>query len=451
MNMEDLYTRFQDFIQHKTLFSKKDKILVAISGGLDSVVLTDLLSQLSQVWELDIMLAHCNFHLRGAESDGDEAFVMSLAQSYGINCFVQHFDTQTLAKENSTSIQITARTLRYAWFEQLRQAHSFDYIATAHHHNDSLETVLLNLTRGTGMAGLRGIPVKNNHIIRPLLFATREEIEQYAQNKQIQWREDSSNQQNKYYRNLIRNEVIPLLKKINPNLEHTFAQTLERTQAVEHIFLDQVAIFKQKHLTQKQQEVWIDLAGLQNNPPTLNILHQILQDYGFQYLQSKDILATLHKESGKQFTSHTHLLVKDRTAFIISPLNFSTPKKHTIEADTQILETEDFHFTFSQIADLTHFEIPKNPQMACLDFDALQFPLSIRTWQEGDYFYPLGMNHQQKISDFFINQKIPLSQKARIPLLCSGNDIVWVIGYRLDNRFKISQDTKKVFLVQHLA
>jgi tRNA(Ile)-lysidine synthase len=443
-----MLNRFLNFIQKNALFAPHQRILLAVSGGVDSVVMVDLFAQT----DFDFALAHCNFGLRGADADGDEDFVKQLAQKHKVLFFSQLFNTKEYADRQGISTQMAARDLRYAWFEELLATEKFDFLATAHHQNDNLETILLNLLRGTGIAGLRGILPKQKQIIRPLLFATRKDIREYATQTQIQWREDYSNWENKYRRNLLRNEIIPILKKINPNLDNSIRQTTERLRAIENIFKNQVEKTRKKIVKTSESVIYISIEPLQKMIEGQIQLAEILKTYHFTYQQTQEIWASLDKEAGKTFNSPDYQLVKDRHHLIIMLKNAiqTTNLEWQIAENQSHLTTDFFELKISQITDLQGFTIPKNAETACLDSDKLQFPLEIRPWQAGDYFYPLGMEQRKKISDFLIDIKTPLNLKKQIFVLTSQGEIVWVIGYRIDNRFKLSDKTSKVLIINKL-
>lgn len=437
------------YITQKSLFTPQDKILLAISGGVDSVVLAHLFTQI-QPYCQQIALAHCNFQLRGNDSDDDELFVTQLAQQWNLPCFVTRFDTYTLAKVEKGSIQMIARNLRYRWFEELRQREGYDYIATAHHQNDLAETVLLNLVRGTGIAGLHGIREKQGNIIRPMLSFTREVIELYAQEKQLKWREDASNKENKYYRNRLRNEVIPILKKLNPSFEKTLAQSVEKISAVERFFDAEVIQIEKKILTEYSGSIFLNLQLFNSITEKLIILFEILKKFGFSYIQTKEVLASLQSESGKKFLSPTYTLVKDRAQLVITPLSHISQQSQVLihSLDQGKLHRHDLPpLQLERKVITTGFVIPQDVQIACLDWDKLAFPLMIRPWQQGDWFKPLGMNQRKKLSDFLIDQKIPVNLKDQVYVVMSGQDIVWVVNYRVDNRYKISPQTKEVLMI----
>ncbi|MCU0444272.1 MAG: tRNA lysidine(34) synthetase TilS [Microscillaceae bacterium] len=443
-----MLNQFLDFIAENQLFLPNQRILLAVSGGVDSMVMLDLFAQSP----FQFAVAHCNFGLRGADADGDEAFVKQTTEKHKVLYFSKLFDTKEYAESQGISTQMAARDLRYAWFNELLTKEKFDFLATAHHQNDNLETILLNLLRGTGIAGLRGILPKQGKIVRPLLAATRQEIREYATQTQMQWREDYSNWENKYRRNQLRNEIIPTLKKINPNLDYSIQQTAERMRAIENIFKKQVEKTREKVINSSESVIYIQIEPLKKITEGLIQLAEILKTYGFHYQQTKEIWASLDKESGKVFESANYQLVKDRHQLVITAQN----RPHTensvwhIAPDQTELSTDFFRLKINQLLDLQGFTIPKQAEVACLDGEKLVFPLQVRAWQAGDYFYPLGMNQRKKISDFLIDLKIPLNLKKQVFVLTSQDDIVWVIGYRIDNRFKFTEKTHKVLIINKL-
>jgi tRNA(Ile)-lysidine synthase len=444
-----MFNKLITYITHKKIFTPQDNILLAVSGGVDSVVLTDLFAQLQPHYQ-KIALAHCNFQLRGNDSDEDEAFVKQLAQHYNIPCFVTRFDTYTLAKAQKGSTQMLARNLRYTWFAELMRNEGYQYIATAHHQNDMVETVLLNLVRGTGIAGLHGIKAKQGQVIRPMLFASREEIVAYAQQKGLTWREDSSNKENKYYRNRLRNEVIPVLKTMNPNLENTLGQSVEKISAVERFFEAQVQRIASDIMTTTDQAVFLDIKKLMAVDENLIVLHHMLKKFDFSYIQTKDILASIEGISGKQFLSPTHLLIKDRAQLVITAMQPKQPPEQTL-LEGLSKDSSKIHAQLGwQIERKTvtpDFTIPRKSTIACLDWDKVVLPLTVRRWQQGDWFKPLGMNQRKKLSDFLIDQKVPVNLKEQVKVVVSGEDIIWVAGYRVDNRYKVTKDTQEVLLI----
>jgi tRNA(Ile)-lysidine synthase len=435
--------QFLSHIDQNQLFAKEDRILLAVSGGIDSIVMAALFNEAN----LNFALAHCNFGLRGEESDADEQFVKKLAKRYKVPFFVNHFDTETYAQSEQLSTQMAARYLRYQWFEELRQQEGFAYVATAHHQNDTLETVLFNLTKGTGIAGLHGILPKKGKIIRPILFAHKEMIYDYVASRQLVWREDSSNESTKYYRNLIRNQVVPVLKQINPDVENTIMQTVERIRAVEEVFHEKVEQAKKEVVREEGLDVFMKIEKLIALKEPAIILHELLRPYNFNYTQAKEIVARINKGSGKWFMSPTHRLNIDRTLLIISPKELESFQDREVYEDSKEFENEFFKLDF-EICDAEGFDISKDKNTAALDFDKLEFPVKIRKWKDGDWFHPLGMNQKKKLSDFMVDEKIPLTLKERVFVLTSGGSIVWVIGHRIDDRFKITKQTQKIFKIE---
>ncbi|WP_220275247.1 tRNA lysidine(34) synthetase TilS [Emticicia sp. BO119] len=440
---------FLTYINEQCLFTPNDKIVLAVSGGKDSVVLFDLFREA----KFNFTVVHCNFQLRGEDSDNDAVFVQRLCERHGIPFRAATFRTKDYARTHKLSIEMAARQLRYEWFEQVRQELNYQYIATAHHLNDSIETILLNLTKGTGISGLRGILAKKGHLVRPLLFASRTDIENYVAEKQLHWREDSSNASNDYQRNLLRNEVVPLLKKINPNLEHTFARNIERLQAIENGFKGNLSEFKKAICREENGVLFLNIDAIKQWQSATYFLEETLKEFGFNYFQSKEIHQSLNKTSGKTFHSASHTLIKDREHLIITPKEEKTYEEVLIEEGIQNIEYHDLFLQINQssIEDWqAYLTTERNPNILWVDADRLKYPLSIRPWHEGDWFIPLGMKGKKKISNFLVDTKVPLHLKKSIFLLCSGGDIVWIIGQRTDDRFKVGEQTKEVLRVQVL-
>jgi tRNA(Ile)-lysidine synthase len=434
--MMDKVLAFND--QHQ-LFTPSDRLLAAVSGGIDSVVLCDILSCL----KISFALVHCNFGLRGEESDADELFVKKLAKKYEVPVFVEHFSTQQFAGQEKISIQMAARYLRYDWFEKIRQQQGYDWIATAHHHNDAAESILLNLTRGTGIAGLHGIPAKVGHIIRPLLSLTKDDIYDYVTARQLSWREDSSNENTKYQRNLIRQEVIPRLKQINPNLEQTLATTIQKVQGAEAVFQQYVDQVRAQACRQQAEALYLDLGPLRAATSLPVVLAEILKPYQFNYDTVLEMVAAFSSISGKRFESPTHVLVKDREQLVLTAKDLGAFGSYQIQAGDAWLEHPGICLQLRECP-AEGYQIPRSRKTAALDYNLLQFPLKVRPWKEGDWFVPLGMNGKKKVSDFLISEKVPANLKSRVMVLTSDKSIVWIIGYRPDNRFRITEKTEKV-------
>ena len=434
---------FLKFSQRKKLFTRNQKVLIGVSGGIDSVVLCELFHQAN----VKFGIAHCNFHLRGGESDADELFVSTLAMKYDAPFFRNDFETESYAKDKGLSIQMAARELRYNWFENLRRTNGYDHIAIANQLNDDIETVLINLTRGTGLRGVTGIPVKNRNVIRPILFASRERIAEFAKNNGIQWREDSSNQSDKYFRNDIRHNVIPVLKKYNPSLEDTFSENIERFNQVQDLLDRQVAKAIGACISKKGNTTELAIEKLKAFKPLKLFLREILLPFGFNADHVENIITLLEGVPGKQFFSDTHHLTIDRKIIFIEPIvNDKIDTNIIIDEDVNYID-RPIHLSFySQKKE--DFELEKNNKIAQIDFDKLKFPLVLRKWQPGDSFYPLGMENRKKLSDFFVDVKLPLNKKQETYVLMSEEDIIWVVGHRIDHRYRVTKETQKVYLVR---
>ncbi len=433
--MED---HLQQFIKQNFLLAPGQSTILAVSGGIDSIVMAHLFHQVNLPFEV----AHCNFSLRGKASDQDETLVRELALKLDKPIHVKSFDTEGFATNHNLSIQMAARELRYTWFKELASTDQNRKIATAHHQGDVVETMLFNLSKGTGIAGLHGIPVKRDYLIRPMLFATRAAIEQYARDHAIIWREDESNDSIKYARNLIRHKVVPVLNNINPSLEKSFYKSSRRIQQSEEFLMHAIKIVKPTLVSTKNNHVFITRAALKELPGAESVLFELIREYGFSYDQSQGILTAGRASIGSLFYSSTHVLNVDREFLVISPREQNAVNIQIQQAVDKI-EVENMRLTLESIARST-VSIESSPKIAYLDQDKLIFPLTLRTWQQGDYFYPLGLGGKKKLSDFMIDSKIALNLKRTVLVLVSGNDIVWVVGHRLDDRYKIEIKTKQV-------
>jgi len=429
--------KVQQFITEKSLFIREDKLILGISGGADSVCLMHVFLELGYSFEL----AHCNFNLRGEESDADEYFVQELAKEHQLKIHVKQFDTLVYAAENKISTQMAARDLRYAWFEKLRIKSNAKYLAIAHHANDDVETFFINLVRGSGLKGFLGIKEKNNAIVRPLLSVSRLEIEQYLKDRGLVFREDSSNASVKYLRNKIRHELIPLLAQMNPSIQQTVKDEMRILEGVAQIYASKVEEVRKDLTQEKNGIVQLEISALLALNPLHSYLYELLSAYGFYAVEA--ISKALQGQSGKQFFSSTHQLVVDRENIFISLLN----KENEIFEITEktISLVHPLVINFKVIADKT---IIYDNNIAQLDVDKLKFPLTLRKWKEGDKFMPLGMKKFKKLSDFFIDSKFSIIDKQEQWLLCSGVDIVWVLGCRIDERYKLESNTKKVYIAQ---
>lgn len=494
----------EKFIQHLKQFSfiqKQQKQLLAVSGGVDSVVLCDLMFAA----EYDFVIGHCNFQLRGAESERDEEFVKILGAKYHKEVLVRRFATAKYAAEKKVSIQAAARELRYEWFGELlneqvknekvksknekqttddgqqttdneklkiknEKLTTYDlqpstqvlqqtpytlhptpntllhYILTAHHANDSIETLLMNFFKGTGISGLHGILPVQGKIIRPLLFAKKDELVAYAKENNLQFVEDSSNVSDKYTRNFFRHNLFPLLKEIYPNVEDNLLNNIRRFTETEELYRDSVNLYKKKLLEYKGNEVHIPVLKLQKTSPLSTIIFEIVRDFGFSVNQVVEVISLLESETGKYVSSANYRIIKNRNWLIISP-------KQTSEAANILIEETDKKVLFGngelsfEIVDYSNFPIPSSNNIAALDYAEITFPLLLRKWKQGDYFYPLGMKKKKKLSKFFIDQKLSKTDKENIWILEMNKKIIWIVGQRIDDRFRVKPTTKQVLKI----
>ena len=421
----------QKFIEDKALFTLKDKVLVALSGGADSVALLRVLLSLGYTCEC----MHCNFHLRGEESNRDEAFVRTLCEECSVPLHVTHFDTEAYAKKHHQSIEMAARELRYAWFHQLKEERDASVIAVAHHRDDSVETFLLNLMRGTGIDGLKGIPVRNGFVVRPFLQVSRKDILNYLNVIHQDYVTDSTNLQDQYVRNKIRLNILPLMKEINPSVMESIQDTAFRLSEV-------ATIYHQDRDNQMEQIVkknsgdfmQVSIADVLNDIAPYSFLHELLSPLGFNSDQVKDIHRCMeHSQSGRRFCSKEWELVRDREDLLIYRIN------HQETVPELIIEEVEY---------TSDFVILKDKYIACVDADKVEMPLTIRKWQTGDKFVPFGMTGKKKVSDYLTDRKMSLYQKEKQYVVCSGGHIVWIVNERSDNRFRITPQTKRVLLIQ---
>ena len=426
--------KFKKHITEEFPFLKDTKLLIAISGGLDSVVLFHLLHKLNY----DVSLAHCNFKLRGKESDLDEEFIKNLNQISSNQIFTIIFDTEKYAKEHKLSTQIAARELRYNWFQKLITEHKFEYVLTAHHADDNLETFLIHLTRGSGLDGFTGIPKVNGNIVRPLLAFSRKEILNYAKDNDIEWREDASNASNKYIRNKIRHQVLPVLKEINPSILDSFATTLENLQESKQIIEDRIENIASEVLEKEANFIKIDIEKIKELSNSKAYLYQLLKSYHFT--EWNDVYDLLNAQSGKQVFSKTHRLLKDRDVLILSKMDLSNSIEMAFQIEEEITEiTNPIHLTFKEVIEKS----TENKQTIYVDKDLLKYPLMLRKWEKGDYIYPLGMQGKKKLSKYFKDEKFSLIDKENTWLLCNAeNQIMWIINHRQDRRFVKNKNLK---------
>jgi tRNA(Ile)-lysidine synthase len=435
--------QFEININKNKLFSKTDKLLIAFSGGIDSVVLSDLLYKA----EYKIELAHCNFQLRGQEAKEDTKFCENFAKSINVPFHVIYFDTKIYAEKHKLSIQMAARELRYNWFKSLKNQHQFNYILTAHHANDTIETLFVNLIRGTGINGLQGIPEKQNDIIRPLLFASKDDIIKYADNENLSFREDSSNQEVKYKRNFIRHQIIPELKKLNPALEDTLKSSIQFFKQSSEIITEYAQLKFQSICHEANSFLYIDKQLLINEKQKETLLFEWLHDKQFKTNQIQQLTEALSKigNIGKQFSSATHKLVIDRKYIIVKALdNKEETTEFVINSITDTMHLP-INLYFEQTEDLT---FPKSLNEISIPYSVHTFPLTLRRWKQGDKFKPFGMDGFKKLSDFFKDQKLSLFEKENVWILESKQHIIWLIGYRMDNRCKVIEGAQKVLKIR---
>ncbi len=435
--------KFLNYIKEHKLFSTNTQLVLAVSGGLDSMVLLDLLRKAGFTFRI----AHCNFNLRGAESDGDAAFVAATAKKYNLSLFLKSFETKTYAAENMVSTQVAARELRYEWFNSLLKDITLKtgkpaFCLTAHHANDDVETLLMNFFKGTGMAGLKGmLPVQNN-IIRPLLFAERKELENYASENKIDFREDSSNAENKYTRNFFRNELIPSIERVYPQVLDNLKNNVNRFKAANEIYDEAIEKKLQKLLQIKNADVEIAIPTLEKITGKDALIFELTKKFNFTASQVPSLQSLLGAETGKYILSQTHRILKNRKWLIISPLESETQNIYLIqEGESLVL------FTNSELRikiEIAPVKIDSNPFKAQLCLKAIKFPLLLRKRKAGDYFYPLGMKKKKKISKYLSDLKLSALEKENVWLLESDKKIVWVLGHAIDDRFKIKPSSKDI-------
>jgi tRNA(Ile)-lysidine synthase len=440
-----LLQQFTNYIEQKQLFTAKQKLLVAVSGGLDSVVLCYLCKQAG----FNFAMAHCNFNLRGEESKRDKNFVIKLAEQLEVPLYVTDFDTQQYIEQHKVSVQVAARELRYSYFNELLLEHKLDYILTAHHANDNVETVLMNIVKGTGIKGLRGILPKQTKTIRPLLFAKREEILAYAIQNKINFVEDSSNIKTEYTRNFLRHNVMPPLLQMNSAAVNNIAENIERYAQIELIYNEHINKQKKNLLETNGKEKQIAILKLTKQTAWQTLLYEILVDFNFAPSQLQEIIKLLKADTGSYVASATHRIIKNRNWLIITELNSTESGSYVLDtANTKV----DFNLGSLQITTVEKpADLNVSTNVAFVDAKVIAFPLILRKWKQGDYFYPLGMPKKKKLSKFFIDNKLSLTQKENIWVLESNKKIIWVLGMRIDDRFKItyhSTSVLKLHLVQ---
>lgn len=441
--------QFKQYITKNKLITPNDKILLTISGGADSIAMLNLFLQT----KYKIAVAHCNFMLRGQNSNEDQTFVQEICSKTNTKFHTKKCNAKKYATENKISIEMAAREIRYKWFKELSEKYKYTKIATAHHKNDSAETIILNLTHKTGIKGLTGIPLKNNKIIRPILFATKNQIEKYCKKNNIKYRTDTTNFNSKFQRNKIRNQIIPKLIEINPATIENIIQSAKNLNQYQQLFEHNFEKFKQKCTKNKTFTTEIDKNKIQNFIPTELFLFKFIQKYGFNASQTQNIIQTI-KNSGKQFFSEKYKLIIDREKIIISKKQ--TPQKQTLyyihknDKNIQINENQPDEISISIHENtIQKTKITKNKNIAYIDQNKITFPLKIRKWKNADHFFPIGLKYKKKLSNFFTDNKINIIEKENIWLLCNNNnEIIWIIGHRPDNRYKITKETKNTIIIK---
>ena len=450
----NLLQRFQEFIQQQKLFQSKDKLLLAVSGGVDSVVLCELCKRSG----FDFVIAHCNFQLRGEESVRDEQFVESLGLKYNVDVKVKKFDTEQYALKNRMGIQEAARELRYGWFDEMMvenpksvpklRDRNPNVVVTAHHADDNVETVLMNFCRGTGLNGLTGIPLSLGSVRRPLLPFWKDELSEFAKDNNLAFVEDSSNQSSKYTRNLFRNEIIPLIAKAYPQVKANMLDNTDRFREINNLYRAMTGDIKKKLCRHENNELHIPIKQLMlYNSRAL--IFEIICDFGFTEKQIDEVIKLAESASGKfiQSPQNSYRIIKFRNWFIISSHNSQSAEIFVIEEQMKRLETGDLKVKIENRSHTPDFQIPTSNSIACLDAGEIIFPLVLRKWRPGDYFYPMGMRKKKKLARFFIDQKLSKTEKENAWVLEMDKKIIWVVGMRIDDRFKITDQTKNILKV----
>lgn len=436
--------QFTNYINQQQLFTKEDSVLLAVSGGMDSKVMCELFHQA----DFKFGIAHCNFKLRAKESDGDEQFVKALAKKYKVSFYATSFDTEAYANSNKISTQMAARDLRYQWFNNICEEFKFSYVATGHHRDDQVETLFINLIRGTGISGLHGILPKQNNLIRPMLDLSRKQIEAFVIQHKLKYREDSSNASDKYLRNKIRHHLIPVLEDMSENYLDILNANISRFQDAEQIYLQQIEQAKKEILSKDGDLIKISIAKLKSYEPMSTYLYEVLKEFGFSFSIAEDIIKSLTHDSGKYFYSDTYKLLKDRDYLLIRSLNSVIKNEEIlIQKDENGIE-EPIKLRFSRLENGDNVKISKQPHLVQLDMDQIKFPLRLRKWEKGDVFYPFGCTFKKKLSDYFIDKKFSQFEKEDAFLLCSGEDILWIVNHQIDNRFRIRTESKQVLQIE---
>ncbi|MDP4250644.1 MAG: tRNA lysidine(34) synthetase TilS [Bacteroidota bacterium] len=442
--MDNFISRFQASVKRQSLFTKADRLLLAVSGGMDSVVLAACCQQAG----FDFGIAHANFQMRGAESERDEQFVKALADKYQKSIWIRKFDTKDYADQQGVSIQVAARDLRYRWFESLLEKEKFNFILTAHHLDDNIETMLMHFFRGTGIAGLRGMIPKQGKLVRPLLAFPRSELSSFAKAQSLAWVEDSSNESDKYTRNYFRHKLIPDVEAVFPGTLHNLEENLQRFAETEILYAQAIEQHKKKLLKPVGTEMHIPVLLLKKSEPVRSIFYEIIRHYGFSSGQLEDCLKLLDAENGKYVSSHFHRIIRNRAWLIIAPSQQNISEHIIIGSDQSVIDFPEGTLLLKTFQPQGKAEIVKDPAVAMLDEDKIRFPLMLRKWKAGDYFYPLGMKKKKKIARFLIDLKLSKTAKEKVWVLESDQRILWVVGHRIDDRLAVSPAAKKILKIE---
>ena len=442
--MKNLPDAFQDSLKRLGV-TRKDRLLLAVSGGMDSVVLTAC----AAAAELDFGIAHANFQLRGAESERDEQFVEQLALNFAKPFFMRKMDTARYAAEAGISIQVAARNLRYDWFNTLigNDPSKFKFLLTAHHLDDQIETMLMHFFRGTGIKGLTGMPEKNGHLIRPLLLFPKSSLLSFAEFQNLRWVEDSSNASDDYTRNYFRNQLIPSASVVFPDVLQNLAKNLQRFTEAEQLYRQAIALHKKKLLKQIGSEFQIPVLLLKKTVPVRTILFEIIKEFQFSAAQTDEVIRLMDSDNGKYISSSTHRIIKNRSWLIIAPLENKNAFHLIIEESEKNIEYPQGRLHIIKKPVQKNESPPKFPGIAWLDAGKIHFPLILRKWKAGDYFYPLGMKKKKKLARFFIDQKLSKTAKEKVWVLVMGSQIIWVLGQRIDDRFGIGSSTTEILQI----
>ncbi len=442
--MENLLTEFQRSIKSLGV-TKKNPILVAVSGGIDSVVLTECCA----LSELDFGIAHANFQLRGEESERDELFVHQLAIKYNKPIFIRKFDTKNFAEKEKCSVQVAARKLRYDWFKTLmgKEPEFYQFLFTAHHLDDNIETMLMHFFRGTGIAGITGMPHVNGNLLRPFLNIAGSKLKEFAASQRLDWVEDSSNISDDYTRNYFRNRLIPSLSTIFPEIHSNLEKNLRRFSEANILYQQAIEMHKKKLLRRNGSEVHIPILMLEKTIPIQTIIYEIIKDYNFSPAQTEDLIHLMYSTNGKYISSASHRIIKNRSWLIIAPKEDSGVFHIIVDENISTVDYPNGQIRISYLSGKESDSFSKNPGIACLDAGKIQFPLILRKWKAGDYFYPLGMKKKKKLARFFIDLKLSKTEKEKTWVLVMDSHIIWVVGHRIDNRFCVVPATKNIIQI----